>query len=301
MSHLPPPPIGLQPLSDAEFRLFQSLIYRETGIFLTDEKLELLGARITRRLRALGLRSFGVYYRRVTSDPQEQARMFDCITTNETHFFREQHQFDFLVSTLLPAWVVAGATERRPRSVRAWSAGCSTGEEPHSLAMTLLDHLPGWSVEILATDLSTRALDAAQSGIWPAEKAEEIPTPYLKRYMLKGHRSQARKMKAGPEIRSVIRFRPFNLNDTDYQRLGRFDLIFCRNVLIYFSTESRKRAIRRLADRLQPSSGYLFVGHAESLGWNAELQNVIPSVYESRPHPPENNHAERAVAVASRW
>jgi len=271
-------PSEFRPLADAEFQLFQALIYQEAGIFLTDEKRELLVARLTRRLRALGLRSFGVYYRRVKSDAEERTRMLDCITTNETHFFREPHQFDFLRQAVLPAWEEAGHSGGRLRRIRAWCAGCSTGEEPYSLAMTLLHHLPGWAVEILATDLSTRVLEAAQAGTWSADKAKEIPSHYLKRYMLKGHRNQENKMKAGDELRSVIEFRRLNLNDEDYPLGGRFDLVFCRNVLIYFSAESRMRVMRRLLSRLQPT-GYLFVGHAETLGGMSEVRGVIPTVY----------------------
>ena len=279
-----PIPTGFQPLGDAEFRLFQALIYREAGIFLTDEKRELLVARLTRRLRALGLRSFGVYYRRVKTDEEERMRMLDCITTNETHFFREPHQFDFLRQTVLPAWEEAGDAGGRVRKIRAWCAGCSTGEEPYSLAMMLLHHLPGWAVEILATDLSARVLEVARAGIWSTEPAKEIPSPYLERYMLKGLRSQENKMKAGDELRSVIEFQRMNLNDAEDSIPGKFDLIFCRNVLIYFSAESRMRVLRRLLSRLQPT-GYLFVGHAESLGGMPEVRAVMPTVYCLRQGP----------------
>ena len=212
-------------------------------------------------------------------------RMLDCITTNETHFFREPHQFDFLRQAVLPAWEEAGHSGGRPRRIRAWCAGCSTGEEPYSLAMTLLHHLPGWAVEILATDLSTRVLEVARAGTWSADKAKEIPSPDLERYMLKGVRSQENKMKAGDELRSVIEFRRLNLNDDeDYPLGGRFDLVFCRNVLIYFSVESRMRVMRRLLSRLQPT-GYLFVGHAETLGGMSEVRGVIPTVYCLRQEP----------------
>ena len=291
-------PSEFGPLADAEFQLFQGLIYREAGISLTDEKRELLVARLTRRLRALGLRSFGVYYRRVKKDAEERMRMLDCITTNETHFFREPHQFDFLREVVLPAWEEAGNSGGRPRRIRAWCAGCSTGEEPYSLAMTLLHHLPGWAVEILATDLSTRVLDVARAGMWSVDKAKEIPSPYLKRYMLKGRRGQQNKMKAGVEIRSVIEFRRLNLNDEDYPLRGRFDLIFCRNVMIYFSAESRMRVIRRLLGRLEPW-GYFFVGHAESLGGVAGVHNAIPTVYSLRSDTAPPGPGARAIAEAS--
>ena len=258
-------------------------------------------ARLTRRLRALGLRSFGVYYRRVNRDAEERLRMLDCITTNETHFFREPHQFDFLRETVLPAWEEAGDAGGRVRKIRAWCAGCSTGEEPYSLAMTLLHHLPGWAVEILATDLSTRVLEVARAGIWSADKAKEIPSPYLERYMLKGRRSQEDKMKVGDEIRSVIEFQRMNLNDAEDSIPGKFDLIFCRNVVIYFSAESRMQVMRRLLRRLQPT-GYLFVGHAESLGGMPEVRGVKPTVYCLRQEPSavELSGARDAVGAARR-
>jgi chemotaxis protein methyltransferase CheR len=163
-----------------------------------------------------------------------------------------------------------------------WSAGCSSGEEPYSIAMLLLDHFPrhsGWQLEILATDLSTRILERAQSALWPIAKAQEIPEKYLKSYMLRGTGAQQGQMKAGAEIRSLIRFQRLNLNDERYPITGRFDAIFCRNVLIYFDTNSRRRVIDRLIDCLAPG-GYLFVGHAESLtGITNRVRHVTPTVY----------------------
>lgn len=272
-----------RPITDAEFALFQGLIRREAGIFLIPAKKALLEGRLARRLRELGLRSFGAYYRRVVEEDREElVRLLDCVCTNETHFFREPQHFDFLHTRIIPEWVAQAAAGQRPRLVRAWSAACSTGEEPYSLAMTLLDQLPpsaGWEIEILATDLSTRALDQARSGIWPLEKASEIPAQHLKRYMLKGARAQAGKMKAGPALRSLIRFQRLNLSGERYAVTGLFDLIFCRNVLIYFDPEMRARVTSRLLDHLDPA-GYLFLGHAETLnGVSDRFRSVLPTVY----------------------
>src|SRR5436305_7296133 len=160
----------MQVLTTREFRLFQSLVHREAGIFLSDQKRALLVGRLTPRLRALSLPSFGAYYDLVSADRDALAQMIDSICTNETAFFREPKQFAFLENEVLPAWRAAAARGERTKSVRAWSAACSTGEEPYSIAMLLAAALPGWSIEVLASDLSTKALDAAASGLWPIER-----------------------------------------------------------------------------------------------------------------------------------
>jgi chemotaxis protein methyltransferase CheR len=272
-----------RPLSGAEFRLFQDLIRREAGIFLSESKKALLVGRLSKRLRELGLASFGEYHRYVTrEDPAERTRMLDCVSTNETHFFREPLQFAFLEERILPDWQAAAEAGVRPRRIRVWSAACSTGEEPYSLAMTLLSRFPpesGWEIEILGSDISTRVLDRAEAGMWPLERAAEIPERHLKRYMLRGTRSQEGKMKAGPELRSVVRFERINLNADSYPVTRRFDVIFCRNVLIYFDAPSKARVTRQLIRHLEPT-GYFFLGHAESVvDMASELERVGPTIY----------------------
>jgi chemotaxis protein methyltransferase CheR len=272
-----------EPLSRAEFKLFQDLIHREAGIFLAETKKALLVGRLSRRLRELGLSSFGEYHRYVTKeDPAERVRMLDCVSTNETHFFREPRQFEFIEERVIPEWLSAASAGVRPRRVRVWSAACSTGEEPYSLAMMLLSRLSresGWEIEILASDLSTRVLDVARGGVWSLESAREVPEPYLKRYMLRGTGTQAGKMKAGPEIRSLIRFERINLNAETYPVTGRFDLILCRNVLIYFDAPSKVRICRQLLRHLEPS-GYFFLGHAEAvMDMAGEVERAGPTVY----------------------
>jgi chemotaxis protein methyltransferase CheR len=275
-------------ISDREFSLLRTLIEREAGIHLSGAKKALVIARLSRRLRALGLSSFGAYYE-IVSDPRgadERVHMLDAISTNETSFFRELKHFDFLVREVLPAWREAAAAGRRPRFVRVWSAGCSTGEEPYSLAMVLLTHLPptdGWRIEILATDLSTRVLDRARAGIWPVEKAEAIPGEYRRAFMLRGVRDQEGTMKAGPELRRVVRFAQLNLTAENYPVPHGCDLLFCRNVLIYFDQPIRVQVTSRLIGHLQPA-GYLFLGHAETLhaSCTADLATVMPTVYVKR-------------------
>ncbi len=270
---------SVQPLSRSEFAAFQDLIQREAGIFLSEVKEALLVGRLSRRLRELGLPSFAAYHRLVQEDETERVRMLDAICTNETHFFREPRQFEFLERQVFPAWRAEAERGERTRTVRAWSAACSTGEEPFSVAMLLLDHLPGWNVEILATDLSTRVLEKARAALFPLERSAEIPPEYLKRFMLRGVGPQEGRMKAGPELRAVVRFQRLNLNDESYAAPQGLDLVFCRNVLIYFRPETKARVVERLLRHLAPR-GHLFLGHAESAsGLAVRVRSVGPNVY----------------------
>ena len=267
-------------ITDDEFALFQTLVQQETGIQLPEVKRPLLVGRLARRIRELKLQSFGDYYKRVTveGDQAERTRLFDRIATNETHFFREPKHFDFLERRLIPAWLSDGARGRR---VRVWSAACSTGEEPFSIAMTLLAHLKGWEIDVLATDLSSYALERAQSAMWPIEKAAEIPEAHLKAFMLRGTGANVGFMKAGTEVRSLIRFARVNLHEGQLPAEAPFDAIFCRNVLIYFSAEGRATVVNKLIDRLAPD-GCLFVGHAETLtGITDRVRAIEPTVYSA--------------------
>ena len=266
-------------ITTRDFRRFQALVQGEAGIYLSDQKRALLVGRLAPRLRALELPSFAAYYERVWSDREELVRMIDALCTNETHFFREPKQFAFLEQQVLPAWQAAADAGERAKRVRVWSAGCSTGEEPYSIAMSLAWHLPGWSVEILASDLSTKVLERAAAGIWAMERAEEIPPHYRKTFMLRGRSAQEGKMAARPELSATIRFARINLNAESYPAAaGRFDLIFCRNVLIYFDAPSKRRVIDRLLDRLDPA-GFFFLGHSESLNHVERVRAAGPTVY----------------------
>jgi chemotaxis protein methyltransferase CheR len=277
---------AIAPIEPHVFRRFQSLVHGASGIRLTDVKKALLTGRLSRRLRELGLTSFGEYLRCVEEDEPERVRMLDLITTNETRFFRESKQFELLDSDVLPRWAAEAAEGKRPRRIRAWSAGCSTGEEPYSLAMLLLSHFPrDWDMEILATDLSTRVLERARAAVWPLSKSKEISPAFLKTFMLRGTGPEDGKMKVGPEVRAFVHFERLNLNDASYQVQGPFDLILCRNVLIYFDSEGKRRVIGKLLDHLAPA-GFFLVGHAESLnGITDRVRGVIPSVYTAGPTP----------------
>ena len=272
-------------VTEREFRAFQQLVYDEAGIQLTPTKKALLVGRLSRRLRELGLGTFTEYYERVQGDDRERIQMLDALCTHETQFFREPQQWEFLESRVYPTWRARGAAGTGPRRIRAWSAACSSGEEPYSLAMSLLAHFPpedGWSVEIAATDLSTKILARAQAALWPIEKARSIPEAWRRRFMLRGVGPQEGWMKAGPELRSVVRFARLNLHAARCPVAGPFDLVFCRNVLIYFGTRAKTDVIARLVARLAPG-GLLLLGHAETLnGLSDALRSVGPTVYGRR-------------------
>lgn len=270
-------------ISDALFDKYRDLIHREAGIALTEGKQSLLVSRLAGRLRELGVASFEDYFRLV-EDPastEERGRLLDRICTNETHFFRDPRQFLFLNDTLFPR-LEAEAARSGKRRIRAWSAACSTGEEPYSIAMAMLHRFPpssGWQVEIVASDLSNKVLAAARAGLWPIDKAGDIPLHYRKAFMLRGTGSQTGKMKVGPEIRDVVSFTRMNLNDPAYSVSGVFDFIFCRNVLIYFDRESKANVVDRLMSHLAPE-GCLFLGYAETTTTLTDrLESVGPNVY----------------------
>jgi chemotaxis protein methyltransferase CheR len=269
-------------LTSREFDRFQRLIHGETGIYLPPAKKALVVARLSRRVRSLNLPSFGAYLDVVAQDRGEHTVMLDSICTNETRFFREPRQFEFLETEVLPRWKQRGSEGLRPKRIRAWSAACSTGEEPYSLAMLLRTHFPladGWTVEILATDISTKVLAAAREGVWSIDRAQDIPADYRRAYMLRGIRAEEGKMRAQPNIRSLIEFRQLNLNDPTYAVDGSFDLIFCRNVLIYFDRETKAAVIDRLTKHLSPE-GLLFLGHSETLHTAPHaLRHVGPTAY----------------------
>lgn len=287
-------------LSPEEFSLFQALILRESGIHLGMKNRAMLVSRLWRRLRALEVNSFAAYYRRARSDSRELVHMLDCVCTNETHFFREPAAFDCLRQHVFPEWRKRADNMQRGRTLRVWSAACSTGEEPYSLAMTLLDEFPchaGWDVEVLGTDLSTKVLAKASSGIWHAEKISGVPPHYQRQFLLKGFGPDKGKIKVGDELRRVVRFHRVNLTQDSREVVGGpFDLIFCRNVLIYFEWETKVEVVNRLGRLLAPG-GHLFLGNAESLhGVTDMLESVAPKVFKM----PRAFHRDAALCIFQR-
>lgn len=271
-------------LTSRDFERFSRLVYDQCGIKLPAHKQSMLEARLRKRLRVLGLGSFEEYAELIFSgkEPEgELVKLIDVVTTNKTDFFREPAHFDFLVRTALPALIDRdGAGLSRP--LRVWSAGCSTGKEPYTLAIVLSEFRathPGFSFEILGTDISTDVLDKAVRGIYAEEKAEPIPAALRRKYLLKAKDSSQRQVRIVPELRSLVRFRRLNFMDADYDLRESFDIIFCRNVLIYFDRQTQERLLARFAGFLE-SGSYLFLGHSETLlGLSLPLQQLAPSAY----------------------
>jgi chemotaxis protein methyltransferase CheR len=271
-------------VSPALFEKFQKLIYAETGIWLGSSKTALLCGRLFRRLRTLEINSLQSYYECVSQPEQheERARMIDAITTNETRFYREPRQFEFLVQRVFPHWQADAERGLRPMRVKIWSAGCSSGEEPYTMAMLLARHLPaeqGWDTRILATDISTRVLEKARKGIYPIARSTEIPKDLLHAFMLRGLAERQGEMKVKVEIQQMIDFQRLNLDRESDLVEGPFDAIFCRNVLIYFDAASKQRVVTSLIRHLM-ANGLLFVGHAENLTTVfPQLRSLEPTIY----------------------
>lgn len=282
-------PLASSELSPEIFNRYQTLIYRQAGIWLAPHKTALLVGRLSKRLRQLQIGTFSEYLELVTRPDQqeERTRMLDAVTTNETRFFREPRHFEFLASEVFPRWMEHALERKRSTRIRIWSAGCSSGEEPYSLAMMLLDHFgdrPEWSIEILASDISTQALQKAREGVFPIARATDIPEQYLSRYVLKGTEEREGYMKISPEIRKLVRFSRVNLYVDAHQFSEPFDVIFLRNVMIYFDQDAKIRVLAALAPHLAPE-GYLFIGHSESLqGLNSGFQTVSTGVYRPAKH-----------------
>jgi len=274
-------PTGIRPLTDPEFSRFRELVEREVGIHLSSVKQALVNARLLSRIRELGLSTFHEYYERVVSSPHDELiRFINAICTNETRFFREPNQWEHLRSRLTLAWRRDAEAGLRPRRLRVWSAACSSGEEPYTLGMALLAGLPpDWSVEVVATDISTKVLERAVAAVYPMERLHEIPADLHKRFLLRGTGSRAGVFRIGPDVRNVVRFQRENLVTGDFTPLGSFDLILCRNVLMYFQPATRKKVVEHLLEQLAPD-GQLFVGHSESLhGLELDVQTVAPTIY----------------------
>lgn len=250
--------------SDREFNQVRRLVSEHTGIVLSDAKKEMIYSRLVRRLRQLNLDGFKDYIDLLTSAGNDELVNFtNAVTTNLTSFFREPHHFEYLSHTLLPKLMRARQAERR---LRVWSAGCSTGEEPYSLAMTIRESIPeasGWDVKILATDLDSNVVAKAQSGVYGLDRVADIPAPRLKRWFMRGRGEQADLVRVKPELRNMISFRQLNLL-REWPMRGPFDVIFCRNVVIYFDKPTQQILFERYADIMAPDA-QLFIGHSETL------------------------------------
>jgi chemotaxis protein methyltransferase CheR len=247
---------------EEDFQALRVLVKSLTGIHLSDQKRELVYGRLTRRLRALQLRSFAEYRERLTADRQELAELCNAITTNLTSFFREPHHFQYLREHVL-APLAAG---ERGRRLRIWSAGCSSGEEPYSIAMTVLETLPDpgrWDVRILATDLDSEVLERARRGIYPGERTRNLSAERLQRFFTDRQEPGGLCRVVKPELAALVTFKQLNLIHALPMR-GPLDVIFCRNVVIYFDKDTQRELFSRIAP-LQRPGDLLFLGHSESL------------------------------------
>ena len=248
---------------DKDFELLKQIVSEHTGIVLTDAKRNMVYGRLARRLRALDLGSFSEYISVVKSDEQELVNFINSVTTNLTAFFRENHHFEYLTNKLLPALL---EKNKQTRKIRIWSAGCSTGEEPYSLAITLRDFFedhPGWDVKILATDIDTNVIAKAASGIYTADRLEGLSPDLIKRWFVKGKGENEGMVKVRKELQSLISFKQLNLLQ-GWPMKGSFDFMFCRNVVIYFDKPTKITLFERYADIID-SKGFLFIGHSETL------------------------------------
>lgn len=258
-------------ISDVEFRLFQRLMFDEAGVTLSPTKKALVSGRLAKRLQACGCPTFADYHRLIGRDADERQQAIDLLTTNETYFFREPKHFHFIREQILPA-------HPKGKPFRVWSAACSSGEEVYSIAMTLADTLGDQPWSITGSDLNTEVLTKARAGHYGLGRTQGIPQKSLQQYCLKGKGSQAGTFLVGRELRSRTEFHQVNLN-APMPKLEPFDLVLLRNVMIYFSQETKAEVVHRVIGLLKPG-GYFFIGHSESLHGIADgLEAVRPSIY----------------------
>ncbi len=275
---------GFEPMTEKLFLRFSTYIRNELGIKMPDAKKTMLQARLQKRLRMLGMNNYEDYAEYVFSDQgikDELPHMIDAVTTNKTDFFREAQHFPYLVETALPEMIrLYGAGARR--KARIWSAGCSTGEEPYTLAMVLSEfnsRCAGYRFEILATDISSRVLRDAARGIYTHEKVAPVPLPLRKKYLLKSRDRQKGLVRVIPALRERVTFKWLNFMGDYFGINDTFDIIFCRNVLIYFDRKTQETVLNRVCRYLVPG-GYFFAGHSETLnGLNVPLVQASSTIY----------------------
>lgn len=261
-------------ITDQEFALFQRLLYKISGINLSENKKVLLVGRLQKRLREYGFETYTQYYRLLSSGehPVEVQTMVDLMTTNETYFFREPKHFDFLRDEIL-------RHRRDNEPFRIWSAASSTGEEAYTMAMVLAEALPRQPWEVVGTDISTQVLEKARRGHYGLDRNEGIPQEYLHKYCLKGVRSQAGTFLINAALRERVHFHHANLTQPLPAELGLFEVIFLRNVMIYFDQETKRKVVNHLIQHLK-KGGYFLIGHSETLnGIESGLQMLRPTIY----------------------
>jgi chemotaxis protein methyltransferase CheR len=268
------------PMTDRNFDQICRIAMQRTGISLTPHKKEMVYSRLARRIRSLGLENFTVYCEMLaTGETAEMNEFVNAITTNLTSFFREKHHFSFLRRVVDADWA---RRNQRGEALRIWSAGCSSGEEPYSIAMTLCEAgvTPDWNLRILATDLDSNMLDTARAGIYPQERVEQMNPALLKKYFLRDRDagSASGMVRVKQSVRDMITFNRLNLME-EWPMRGRFDVIFCRNVVIYFTKDTQRVLFDRYAELLKDQS-HVFIGHSESLsGVSDRFENLGNTIY----------------------
>lgn len=268
-------------MSNAIFDKFSKFIKDELGIKMPVEKKIMLESRLQKRLKALNFQSFEDYYSYVFSSngkETELIHMMDIVTTNKTDFFREPAHFDFMQEVVIPEFT----NQYGNRQMKIWSAGCSSGEEPYTIAMVLNEAVEKRNIydyQILGTDISVSILQKAYDGIYQYSRVEPIPNTLLKKYFLKHKDPEKKIVRVIPKLRNKTSYQRLNFMDDYYNIQDTYDLIFCRNVLIYFDRETQEKVINRLCTKLK-TGGYFFLGHSESItGFNVPLQNIKPTVF----------------------
>jgi chemotaxis protein methyltransferase CheR len=295
-----------------EFKLFRTLVHERTGIWLRDGKQVMLASRLSRRLRLHGLSNFADYYayvQKVQDGGEELRELINCVTTNKTSFFRERHHFEFLANTIVPQ-IKTALRPGVPRDIRIWCAASSTGEEPYSIAITLLEALqpsqsakttthsqpvptraglprliqpPGsWKIEIVASDIDTKVLETAVSAIYPEDSLATVNSALQRKYFLRGTDDMRGYVKVKPDVARLVQFKRINLMDARWPLDDLFDVIFFRNALIYFNQETQDIFLRKMARYLKPG-GYLFLGNSEHIPWlHAILEPLNRTMYRLR-------------------
>lgn len=268
-----------------DFRKLSEAIYKYSGIHLPEAKRNLVEGRIRKRIVSLNLDSFQEYVRYLFSEnglENELTPLIDVVTTNKTDFFRENAHFEYLVNYALPALEKMYKEKFKLNEIRVWSAGCSTGEEPYTMVIVLneyADKNPGFRFSVFASDISTEVLKSASDGIYEYEKIEDIPVELKKKYFLKSKNPQQKLVRVISEYRELVEFARINLIDENYLLPAKMDIVFCRNVLIYFDKITQERVIRNLLANMN-TGGYLFLGHSEStMGMKLPIERASSTIY----------------------
>jgi len=271
-------------ISDKEFRLISKLVYELFGIVLTDKKKTLVIGRLQSELKKKGFKSFREYYDHILNDKSGKSllTLIDKISTNHTFFFREADHFDFFEKEALPV-MLSILKSRRENELRIWCAGCSSGEEPYTLKMLINEYFSktnGWNIKLLSTDISNTALEKAVKGVYKKENIQNIPKPLLNKYFTK---NDDETWTVKNTLKENMFFKRLNLMQQDYPFNRKFHIIFCRNVMIYFDSETRNELVGRFARYMIPE-GFLFIGHSETIGRNNDnFQYIKPALYRKKP------------------